>query len=502
MTARADRPASGVGPRVLMGASILLGSNLVVRVLGLFSLVILARLLSPEDYGIQGLAMVVVAFTNVLSSVRINDAIIRLRQVDDSHYRTAFTLSALRGLLAGSAIFVFAEPVAGWMGEPAVGPVLQVLALMPVIGGLHNPRFVDFARRLNLTSEAVVNVAAQSATIAVSIALALIWGNYWALVFGSVAAVLVSTVLTYVLLPHRPGLGLRHWRMFLGFGGWLAGGQLLHFTNYKIDRLVIGSQIGTVALGHYSMGFQIASLSSQQMAAVFNRAIYVGLSHVNHDKARLRQAYRRAQSTVLGIVLPIGIGSALLAREIVLVLAGSQWLPAIPVLQVLAPALAIGTVAAGTGAMLKVEGDTRAMFLREALNFAVRMPVLFLGLYTFGLMGVVYAHAFGRVFGTVTILHLARRFTGEPIYGPILSGWRSLASCALMTLALLALGTVLPSAGFGAFENALHLLLKVAVGGGVYLAAHATFWALQGRPDGFEAVAFSIVQRLLKRIGF
>jgi PST family polysaccharide transporter len=502
MTVRADRSATGVGQRVLMGASILLGSNLVVRLIALAGLTVLARLLSPQDYGIQALAMVVVAFTNVLTSVRIDDAIIRLGAVDDSHYRTAFTLSLLRGLLAGGAIFAFARPVAGWMGEPAVGPVLEVLALLPVIAGLRNPRFVDFARRLNLSSEAVLTVSAELVLLVVSVVLALLWGNYWALVLGSVAAVGTSTVLSYALLPHRPRFGLRHWRMFLGFGGWLAGAHLLHFTNYRIDTVVVGSRLGSAALGQYNMGMQIASLSSQQLAAVFNRAIYVGLSHVNDDRERLRRAYRRAQATVLGVVLPIGVGSALLAREIVLVLAGAQWLEAIPVLQVLAPALAFGMVAAGTAAMLKVEGDTRAMFLREALNLAVRLPVLFLGLYAFGLIGVVWAHAFGRLFGTLTMLHLARRYTGEPIWGPVAAAWRSLAACALMVVAIFVLDSFLPAAGLDTLGNASNLAIKVAVGAAVYVAVHLVLWLAQGRPDGFEAVVFSIVQRLLKRIGF
>jgi O-antigen/teichoic acid export membrane protein len=491
-----------MGARLVTGASQLLGGTLIVRIMGLLSLTILARLLTPEDYGIIGIAMVIVGLVQLMSSVRVGDALIRLRTVEPHHYSTAFTLNLIRGLIAGIAIFILAHPMGTWMNQPEVTPVMQVLAFMPVIYGLRNPRFVDFARKLELWPDARIDILAKMVSIGLSIALAMILGNYWALVVSMLAYALVDTAMSYIVLPHRPGFGLRDWQMFVRFGGWLSGARLANFLNYKADRIAIGTQLGTVPLGFYTMGFQISSVATQQMSAIFERVIYIGLSQFGDQKQRLRDAYRQAQSAVLGLVLPIGIGTAVLAREIVLVLAGEQWLGVIPILQILAPSLALATMAAGTGAMLKVEGDTHAMFLRELLNAAVRLPVMLACLAAFGLMGVIYAHAFVRVFGLLTILNLAKRFTGEPIYGPVLAAWRSFAACAAMIAALLFAGFYVPDPGLGTSSNLLTLALKVPLGAAVYFGTHFLLWHIVGRPAGFEQIMLSTAERAVKRLGF
>jgi O-antigen/teichoic acid export membrane protein len=493
--------ASGPGfaRRIAAGASLFVLGNLGARLLGIVSLGVLGRLLTPDDFGIIAITMLVIGISDALMSRQFDLALIRTREIDRQHFDTAFTLSLSWGLLAGGAIFALSGWIALLLDTPALGSVLKWLAVAPVIEGLRNPRFVEFERGLAFLPDTLVNLGAKTLQIAVAIGLAALLRNYWAMVAGYLAFVITRLVLGYLLRPYRPGLSLRHFREFLSFGGWIGGTGLLGLLIQKSDVALIGATLGTAVVGIYNIGSELTLTATQYLAGPVARAVYPGLSAVAGDPARLRRGYYRAQEILMGILLPLGIGTALVAREAVLVLVGAKWEAAIPVLQILAPVSAVSLVVFNIQSLLMVDGSTRSMFGRNLAVAAFQIPAIALGLWSFGLAGAIVARALALLLHIGLSLKLAARLTGDPALATFLVVWRSIAAAAAMAAGVLLL------AHFQAGADSLRSLLangaeKALLGMLLYPAAHLALWAASGRPEGFETAATGLARRLLRRL--
>ncbi len=502
-----DRPpalpprAEGVGGAVAAGAVLMVGARFVLRFLSIFSLAILARLLTPADYGLIALALVVLGLLEVLTNLELTSALIRKPGITAAEYDTAFTLSALRGTLSAAVVAGLALPYAAFTGEVGVAAVLVWLALVPLIDGLRNPRFVRFEKALSYRREITVLFAARVGGAAATVGFAFLWRDHWALVAGALVERSIWCAMTYVFVPQRPGLSLSAWREFVAFGGWLTGAGIVNFLNYKADTLIIGRELGTATLGQYNMGDQMATMATNQLAAPLSRTIYSGLASLAHDRARLTAAYYKAQAGVLAVVLPIGLGSALAAHEIVVVVAGPPWLAAVPVVQFIAPVIAVGLMTSGVQAIVMVEGQTRTLFWRSLFLLGIRLPAIVLGIWALGLMGVIYARVFSSLVQTGVNLEIARRLTGGGFFTPFRAAWRSLVAGGALAGAMLAAGAALPAAPLGFAAALTGLGVKLGAGGLAYGVVHLGLWQAAGRPDGVERKLGDLVRRIIRRRG-
>lgn len=490
-------PAGPLSGRVARGASMLVLANLAARVIAALGLAALARLLSPDDYGLMAMALVVVGFADMLTNLQFANALIREPALEDSHFDCAFTLTLLRGLLAGAALHLSAEPVAALMGAQELEAPLRWMALIPVLDGLRNPRLAAYARAVDFRPEIATEIGAKLVGAAVSVALAAALGDFRALVGGALAASATAVAISHAAAPARLRLSLRHARAFFSFGGWMTAAGAVNFVNYKSDVMLIGAQLGAPALGRYAMGEQIAAMATHQLAYPLTRAVYPGLAAVVGDAARLRAAHGKAQAVILAALAPIGVGAALAAPEIMRVVAGPQWSDAVPVLQALAPVMAFGMTGAAAQAVAMAAGDTRSIFRVSCVNLAVRLPAVLVGLWAFGLPGVLAARVLSGFAAAVGMLRLATRQTGEPVWAPLRAGWRTLLSCGAMALAV---GSAAPTHDGSLGAAAAALAVKVALGASVYGLCHVGLWAATGRPDGAERLAFVAIHRLKEKL--
>lgn len=489
-----------IGTKVALGALFLVGARFVLRILGLLSVAVLARLLSPEDYGVMAYAVVVLGTLDVFTNLQMSMALIRRETVEESAFDTAFTLSIMRGALLSVALFLSAEAIATAVAEPRLAVVLRWLSIAPLLDGFRNSRFVLFEKELDFSKAFYVQLVSKVAATASMIAGALVWGDYRALAMGPIVEALVVTGAQYALLPRRPGLSLHNWRYFLGFGGWLTGANILSHLNYKSDVFIVGGALGTATLGQYSMGDQMSAMATQQLSQPMARALYPGLAKLQGDRARLRAAYYKGQSAMLALVLPIGVGSALVAHELVVVVVGPRWLEAIPVVQWISPVIAVGLLAAPVRSIIMVDGRTRSLFMRNLLMLCLRVPMLIAGVWFGGIMGVLYARVVASLALTLITLQLGARLLQDGVLAPFAAGWRSLVAAAAMTATVLALETFLPPPSTDFLPALNALAAKAAVGSLVYAAAHAAAWIAAGRPDGLERKIMDFATMAVQRL--
>jgi PST family polysaccharide transporter len=249
--------------KVAAGALWMVALRLTTRLLGVASMLVLARLLTPEDFGLVALATTIAALLDIASDFNFDLAIIRDRGAGRLEYDTAWTLQVLKGLLLALLLLVMAAPTAGFFADPRLEPILGWLALAAFIQGIGNIGTVDFRRELDIAREFRFHLYGRLAQFATGIALAVMWRDWRALVAAIMARRVVLLVASYTMAPYRPRLSLARTRALVDFSKWVLANNALSFVRERIDALIVGKLAGPAPLGLYTIAQEIADLPTR-----------------------------------------------------------------------------------------------------------------------------------------------------------------------------------------------------------------------------------------------
>ena len=490
--AERDRPLKG---RVARGAAWVLGAGLFARALGALNTIIVARLLAPDDIGLVAVAVAAMQLLQGFSDIGVSQAVVKFRDASRDDLDTLFALSVLRGLAVGAALAAAAPFAAAFYGDARMFWAFLAIAAFPVAAGFINPKFYEFERDLNFTREFISTVLNKFAGVVVSIAVAVIFRTYWAILLGLLTGGIVQLILSYAMRPFRPRFRFKSFRKVFGLSGWLTGVSFMAALNNKLDAPVLARLVGAGGAGFYFMGSQLSALAAQQIAGPFGRAVYPGLSALQGDRDRMAAAFLRSVAALGAVALPAALGAALIAEDLVQFILGEQWLAVAPIIRILAPAIAVEALFLGVQGYAVALGAARLVFIRELIFFAVRFPIFLWATLSFGLAGAVWAAAGCSLLHAAFNLALYARAGGRAFWEPLAAARRSIAAAAGMAAYFLALRPMLT-----ALETApllARLLADIGAGAAVYVLLHALLWTLAGRPDGPERDALRIVRRVV-----
>lgn len=340
-----------------------------------------ARLLDPHAFGLVAMANVLLRFGGYIAQMGVGRALIQRPEIDTDDIRAAFTSSTLLGLLV-AAVVVLAAPLAATYYQTAeVVPVVRWLALMFVVTGLGSTAQALLRRRLHFRASGVVEVAAYVTGYAVpALWLAASGFGVWSLVAATIGQAAVTSGLSYALTRHdtRPTFALHHHRRLLAFGSKVSAISFLEFVGSTLDTLVIGRFGTAVQLGLYNRAFMLASLPTYQLNNGIAKVLFPVLSGGQKDQAAFKEALGRVSEIALKVVLPVGVGMALAAPELVSVLLGPQWTSATPLFAVLAVGLAVNLLATFPGIALEALGKLRGKATVQ-VGFVVLLASLLFG---------------------------------------------------------------------------------------------------------------------------
>ncbi|MGI9508206.1 MAG: oligosaccharide flippase family protein, partial [Geminicoccaceae bacterium] len=297
-----DADAKAIGKGMARGAAWMVLMRLVVRGASLINMMILARLLVPEDFGLIAMAAIFVGALEIFSEFSFDVALIKKQSAGRADYDTAWTLSIIRGVAVAVILIAIAQPASALFEEPRLAPVVAALSLSPLLLGFQNIGVVDFRKTLDFKKDFVFMAGAKVVAVVVSIGLAIIWRNYWALVGGMVAGKVWRLGASYAMHPYRPRLSLASWRELFAFTKWLLLHNILMFFRNRADRLVIGKMLGAATLGVYTLAYDLANLATTELMAPIRRALLPGYAKLAGQSERLRAAF----VDVFGLTLWIG----------------------------------------------------------------------------------------------------------------------------------------------------------------------------------------------------
>ena len=468
--------------RVAAGAGWLYGFRWTERLLDVVSLVVLARILAPDDFGLVAIAASFVSIVEGLSAFDVNKVLIRERDDDRALYDTAWTLSVVRGFLSAFAMVL----VAVFLSGPRLATVLVVLSLSPILNGLQNPRFVTFERDLLYSKLAALTLGAKVASFCVTLLVAVLYRSYWALVLGLVAGSLMSLVLSYLLRPYRPTLSMARFSDIFAFSGWLSLTSVVTTLSMETDKIIVGRLLGVGDAGLYYMTQRVGVLPTRELISPLQRILFPSFSELAYDEKRLRRVVAESINVLGSLSLPAGFGFALVANDFVPLALGEPWRAIVPLLTVLVPYLGVRATLSMALPCVMALGRTRLLFWVSLVYAIVHVPAFIVGTALFGLSGSIWSIVAAGVWYTSLNAWLLKRTLGIS-FGEILSQLkRPLFALVLMVGAVLTLETVTPLELFTGRGSWLSLLAKTLVGGATFVTLQYALWRLGGRPAGIE----------------
>lgn len=478
-----------IARKVVGNSALRIVLEIVTRLLDLVTLVILARLLTPEDFGLLALATAILMMARGLTQLPLMEALVQRRHVRRRDLDTAFTLGLARGLLVAAGMTALAYPIAAAYDDGRLAPVIMVLALAPAMTGVQSPMMAFQLRRVNYLPVSLAVAAGKLAGFIVAVLLALATQSYWALVVGLVVDPMVTVVLTYFMAPYRPRLGLASAREVLGFAGWVTVFRMVWTIGTQADRLFIAALIGKPQLGIYSVGRTLSTMATYAIANPVMQPLFAGFSRIKNEPDRLRAAYLRSQQVMMTLILPLGIGLALVAEPAVHVLLGPQWKEVVTVVIWVAPATAFQMLVVPTQPVTMALGRPRVLAEREMLSVLITVPMTVLGAWLWGIQGAAIGLALSGPPVIFIGLLIAQRLLGLPLGTQLRGCLRPLLGCLAMAMAVLGARTLVlvPAA----LPPILELMALIVIGALAYVGFLAVLWLARGRPDGAEAFLLS-----------
>lgn len=475
-----------LGLHLLHGSFWMIATRWGMRLTGVVSTVILARLLTPSDFGIVAMAMIVVGILEVMNQTGQKVVIIRHPDPVRADYDTCWTMSVLIGL--GIAVLVIAaSPLAErYYHDPRVIPVMQCLALRSALGGFENVGVLDFRRNLRFDRLFWYSLYPKLITFFITIFLAVVLRNYWALVGGMIATIVVTDILSYIMHPYRPFFSLEKLREMRSFSFWTLVRTIGWCLNFQVDLFAIGGVAGAAAMGRYSVASDVASTPSQELNNPLVMTLYPVMVKVQHDYPSLKRLYLQVLGWSAIICTSTSVGVALVAHDMVALFLGPKWITLVPLVPWLALSSGMLGLASGAYSVFDSIGvpqvGARMQWLRVVFLAAAIVPVVLLTRNLEWLAGMRLAATL--LFMPTLFFAVGNRIGVSP-WEYLGVFWRPFLATAAMTLIVLLLDSM------GLEPGVDRLVIDVAGGTLAFVSSIYVLWYLSGRPQSPESDALA-----------
>jgi lipopolysaccharide exporter len=488
--ARAD---ASVTTRVMTGMGWMVAWRMFSRALGFISLLVLAGLLKPGDFGIVAMATAISGAVEGLSSLGVRDALVRLQDDERRYYDTAFTFQVARGVATGAviaAMSLFAIPL---FGEPRLRPILLILGALSAFGSFENIGMVKYSRALDFRVQFVLQAAPRLIGFVVTTALAIMLHSYWALIVGAAVAKITGVASTYVLSPHRPRFGRDGWRYLLHFSFWTWAAGLASVVLNRADPFILSPVIGPAAFGLYVLAAEIGMLPVTELLEPACTALFPGLAMAHRGGTQPVAMGLTVAGALALCTIPAAAGISATSGFLTMGLLGPAWQSAQPLIAILAWGCALTPFSWVAVTVLSAQGAVRRVFVGQAIAAALKVAGLLLVRMTHDLPLIcLAATAIVALESMIFIVQLRMAGNREmrAFLGTMVRAGLSVAcTCAVLRLIPGTWHTVQMGRAAATLEGGIIGLLAFAV----FFACQGATWWLGGRAPGAEARMLAVV---------
>jgi O-antigen/teichoic acid export membrane protein len=385
----------GYTRHAIKGVSWIGAFRLSTRAMSFIRTIIVARILSPSQFGLYGIAALLLSMIEILTETGINIILVQTNEKIEEYLDTAWVVSLIRGFLISAIIFLSSFFVANFFHAPSAVSLIQLVSLVPLLRGFINPAVASFQKELRFDKYFFYSTSQFFVESIVTIIFILIFKSPIALIWGLVVGAAYEVAISFLFVRPLPKIHFHKEKLHhvVSRGKWVTLAGIFQYFFQNGDNIVVGRMLGTGALGIYEMAYKMATLPISEISDTIARVTFPVYVKIADDKRRLRRAFLRTTALVGLVSIPLGVVFLLFSKELVLFVLGPKWVVAAPVFQVLAI----------FGITQSILGNTGAVFLalkkQEYTTIITFVSIVFLSILI-----VPFTNMFGLVGAGVAVV--------------------------------------------------------------------------------------------------
>lgn len=385
-------PGESLSSRAVKGGFWVFSLRITDRVFQLIRTIILARLLSPKDFGLFGIALLVLSMLETFTESGFQHALIQKKGETRIFLDTAWTIGLIRGFTIAAIVFFLAKPASVFFDAPTAEPILRVIGASIILHSLTNIAALYFQKELEFQKYFKYQFIGTIVDVAVAITSALLLKSVWALVFGLLAGNLARCIMSYIIEPYKPKISFKisQAKDLFSFGKWVLGSNIVAFLVVQGDDFFLGKVLGATALGFYQMAFQFANLPASEIG-LLSRVAFPTYSKLQDNLSKLKGAYLKMVRFVAFLTIPLTGGMFILAPQFTQIFLGEKWMLMVMALRILAISVMIKTIVATGSALYNAVGRPKFSFITILSTLMVLAAFIYPLTMLWGLTGTACA---------------------------------------------------------------------------------------------------------------
>lgn len=401
--------------------------------------IVLARLLTPEMFGLMALALTATRLVEIFTETGFGAALIHRQDRFEEARDTAYSMAAMRGFGLAIVSLLMAPFVARFYDEPRLEPMIALVGVSFILNGCRNINTVALQKQLDFKRLTYLEIGSTVISFVVTVWLAWWLRSAWALVWGQLTAAATNTILSFLLVPS--GIRLRFdWKIareLYAYGRFITGLAIVVFITRTIDNVIIGKVLTVESLGYYVAAYTLANIPADYLSQVVTKVMFPVFSAVQRDLPRLQTEYARGVRLITAIAVPASVGMGLLAPEIVQALYGSTWAGAATPLRILAIFGCFRALWMLNGYLYNAIGRPHIDFYANAGRLSVMLLLLYPLTRWYGTTGAAWAVAMPMMLQFVAGIQLSRRYIEASPWVILKPLGRGVAQGAVMAVVLI-----------------------------------------------------------------
>ena len=352
---------------------------------------ILARLLSPDDFGIVAIATVIIAFFNLFTDMGVSPAIVQHKSLTKEELSDIFSFTVWTGMAISLLFFAASWLIARYYDSKILGTLCQLLSVNLFFASATIVPGALFYRNKEFKYIAVRSFIIQIAGGAGAVTAALCGAGLYALIITPIISSILIFVISYQRYPQRLHFtwGLTALRKIFSYSAYQFLFNVINYFSRNLDKLLIGKHMSMSDLGYYEKSYRLMMLPLQNITQVITPVMHPIFSDFQNDKAKLAASYERIIRILSFIGLPLSVLLFFTAEEVTLIIFGDQWMPSVPVFRILSLSVGIQIILSSSGSIFQAAGDTRSLFVCGVFSSAFNVAGILLGIFHFGTLTAV-----------------------------------------------------------------------------------------------------------------
>ena len=352
---------------------------------------ILARLLSPDDFGVVAIATVIIAFFNLFTDMGISPAIVQHKSLTKEELSDIFSFTVWTGIGISILFFAASWLIADYYESGILRTLCQLQSVNLFFASANIVPGALFYRNKEFKFIAIRSFIIQIAGGAGAITAALCGAGLYALIINPILSSILIFVISYQRYPQRLRftLGLKVLRKIFSYSAYQFLFNVINYFSRNLDKLLIGKYMSLSALGYYEKSYRLMMLPLQNITQVITPVMHPIFSDFQNDKEKLATSYERIVRFLSFIGLPLSVLLFFTAEEVTLIIFGDQWLPSVPVFRILSLSVGIQIILSSSGSIFQAAGDTRSLFVCGLFSSILNVTGMLAGIFYFGTLTAV-----------------------------------------------------------------------------------------------------------------